>query len=133
MQGLALTTEQIIEILSAYSSSKRLISAVAVSPGWNVLGAFRMPATADVLLSGFGSVSDPDLTMHVRVYCITPGFVGPVAGSTLQITSLTDVRALSGIFTLPGNLDYQFQAEVVGDVGDDQFGAIEAVCPQGSS
>jgi hypothetical protein len=134
MLGFALTTEQIIEILSAYSAPSQEIEAVAATPGWHVIGALRMPVTFDGLqLTAIGSVSDASLTMRVRLYCITPGFVGPVSGASLTIASTTDVSAESGLFDLVGQRLYQFQAEVTGDVGDGLFGVIESASLQGGT
>lgn len=126
MLGLGLTTEQIVEILSAYSAADEEIMAVTATPGWNVVGGFTMPVTATVLLDVMGSVSDAALTMHARLYCVTPGHVGEVTGSTATIASTTDVRALSGEFELAGARAYQFQVEVTGGAGDNFFGVIRA-------
>ena len=127
MLGLGLTTEQIIEILSAYAAPQSEVAAVADTPGWAVLGAFEMPITADeIVLSVVGSVSDASLTMRVRLFCITPTFVGEVSGSIATITSTTDVQVNSGSFELTGGRLYQFQAEVTGDDGDEFFGVVES-------
>jgi hypothetical protein len=47
-----------------------------------------------------------------------------VSGSTVTITSTTDVRALSGLFTLPAG-DFQMQVEVTGDSGEELFGSLK--------
>lgn len=124
MQGFALTTEQIIEILSVYSTPEREIEAVAATPGWNVIGAFVMPASADILVDIMGSVSVDSLTLRVRLYDITPGSIGVVSGSIAQLNSETDVQAYSGRITLQGGHKYQFQAEVTGGSGDGFFGVL---------
>lgn len=131
LSGLALTTEQTIEILSLYSSSAQSILAVAAEPGWNVIGAFPMPTTADIRLDVIGSVSDPSLAMNARMYCVSPGFVGIVSGSSVQLTSVVDVEVFSGQFTLVGGLLYQVQAEVVGNAGDSYFGLVRRAAPAG--
>lgn len=133
MQGLALTTEQIVEILSAYAAPAQTIEAVAATPGWTVIGAFSMPVTFDIQLAAIGSVSDAALTLRVRLYCVTPGFVGAVGGASLLITSTTDVRAESGVFTLTGGRVYQFQAECTGAAGDGLFGVVQSAFPVGGS
>ena len=125
MQGLALTTEQIIEILSVYATAERIIDAVAATPGWHVIGAFSMPASADVLVDAMGSVSDDaSLTLRVRLFDITPGSVGPVSGSLASTTSETDVKFTSGVITLTGGHLYQFQAEVTGGASSSLYGAV---------
>lgn len=124
MQGLALTPEQIIEILSVYATANIEIDAVAASPGWNVIGAFTMPATFPVLVDALGAVSDASLVLRVRLYDITPGSVGAVSGSVAQLNSTTDVQVFSGLITLTGGHVYQFQAEVTGAAGDGFFGAV---------
>lgn len=131
LSGLALTTEQVIEILSLYATSQQPILAVAADPGWNVIGAFPMPTTADIRLDVIGSVSDPSLTMIARLYCVTPGFVGEVSGSRVQLTSMIDVEVFSSQFTLPGNMLYQVQVEVVGNAGDSYFGYVRRAAPAG--
>lgn len=124
MQGLALTPEQIIEILSVYATAEEYIDAVAATPGWTVIGAFAMPATADVLVDLVGLVSDASLTLRVRLYCTTPGAVGVVSGSTAQLTSTTDLQVGSGVVSLTGGRAYQFQAEVTGAAGSGFFGVV---------
>ena len=133
MQGLALTTQQIIETISLYSSSASQVPAVAVAPGWSVFGAFPMGTTAAIRLDVLGSVSDPSLTMTVRLYCITAGSVVAVSGSTCQISSTTDIEVFSGVFTLiGGNRQYQMQCQVVGNVGPSYFGNVRRTAPTGT-
>lgn len=129
LSGLALTTQQILEIISMYSSAQESIIAVAAEPGWNVIGAFPMPTTANVLLDVIGSVSDSSLTMTTRVYCVTPGFVGEVSGSRVQLSSTIDTEVFSAQFALTGSRLYQVQAEVVGAAGDDFFGMLRRAAP----
>lgn len=131
MQGLALTQEQIIEILSVYGTAPFEIEAVATTPGWTVIGAFTMPATTDLRIQALGSVSDASLVLRVRLYCITPGGVGVVSGSTVQLNSVTDIDAFSGVFSLPGGRAYQFQAEVTGGAGSGLFGVVRRSAPVG--
>lgn len=131
MQGLELTTEQIIEILSVYATAEQYIDAVAATPGWTVIGAFTMPATADVLVDVLGSVSNVALALRVRIYDITPGSVGAVSGSTAQLNSTTDTQAYSGVVSLVGGHKYQFQAEVTGLAGSAYFGVVRRAMPVG--
>lgn len=131
LSGLALTTEQVIEILSMYSSSAQSIVAVVTEPGWNVIGAFPMPTTADIRLDVIGSVSDPALTMTARLYCVTPGSVGEVSGSRASIASAIDTEVFSAQFTLQGGCLYQVQVQVVGAAGDNYFGLVRRAAPAG--
>jgi hypothetical protein len=124
MQGFALTLEQIIEIISVYATAEQYIDAVAATPGWVVIGGFTMPATADIQTDVLGSVSDEDLALRVRLYCVTAGAVGVVSGSEAQLSTTEDSRATSGKFTLTGGRTYQFQAEVTGDTGAGFFGVV---------
>lgn len=132
LSGLALTKEETIEILSLYSSSAEQIGAVSAEPGWNCIGAFPMPVTADIRLDALGSVSDDSLTMTIRLFDVTEGSVGPVSGSEVRINStMPDTQAFSGAFTLAGSHSYQVQCQVVGAVGDGFFGNVARVAPTG--
>jgi hypothetical protein len=131
MQGFALTQEQIIEVLSVYATAERQIDAVAATPGWNVIGAFFMPATAVIRVDLLGSVSHASLTLRVRLYCVSPGSVGVVSGSEASLNSLTDVQVFSGNVELTGKRNYQFQAEVTGSSGIDRFGIVRRAAPVG--
>jgi len=132
MSGFALTQEQIIEVLSVYATAERQVDAVAASPGWHVIGAFSMPASADVRVDAIGSVSDDaTLTMRVQLFDITPGLVGPVSGSVASTTSETDVQFFSGVVSLVGGHAYQFQAEVTGGVSSSFYGVVRRACLAG--
>lgn len=131
LSGLALTTQQTVEILSLYSSSQFSIGAVTAAPGWNVVGTFPMPTTASIRLDLIGSVSDPSLVMTARIYCVTPGFVGQVSGSLVSLASMLDVEMFSGLFELVGGRLYQVQAQVVGGAGDSYFGLVRRAAPAG--
>lgn len=132
MQGLALTTEQIIEILSMYATAEQTLDAVAATPGWNVIGAFPMPATAKVRLDVLGLVSDASLQLRARFYCVTDGAVGPVSGSEAVLTDQSDERAYSGVVELVANRTYQIQAEVTGNAGTNYFGTVRRAAPVGT-
>ena len=124
MQGFALTQEQIIEVLSVYATAEQYLDAVAATPGWYVIGAFPMPASADLRLDVIGSVSDAALALRVRLYDVTAGAVAEVSGSTAQLGTTIDSQAFSGVVSLIGGHTYQFQAEVTGSVGSGFFGAV---------
>lgn len=122
------------QILDLFATSQAQVPAVATAPGWTVIGGFRMLITTDIRLEAIGAVSDPSLTMTVRLFCTTPGALGVVAGSlTDPITSTTDVETLSGSFTLPGNRLYQVQAQVVGNLGGQYFGTVRRTAPANSA
>jgi hypothetical protein len=124
MQGFALTQEQIIEVLSVYATAEQQLDAVAATPGWYVIGAFTMPASADLRVDIMGSVSDVSLVQRVRLYCVTAGAVGAVSGSEATLNTLADSQAFSGVVTLTAGRIYQFQAEVTGATGSAYFGVV---------
>ena len=129
--GIALSTEQIIDILSLYSSTAARVDSVTVEPGWQVFGGFPMPATANIRLDVYGSVSDPALILTVRLYCTTPGFAGEVVGSRAAIVGATvDTEVFSSVFEIVGNRSYQMQAQVVGAVAG--FGNVRRAAPAGT-
>lgn len=124
MQGFKLTDEQVIEILSVYATAEQTLDAVAATPGWNVIGAFTMPATAKLRLDVLGLVSDVALQLRSRLYDVTAGSVGAVSGSEAIITSTTDAQAFSGVVTLTALHTYQIQTEVTGALGGTYFGTV---------
>jgi hypothetical protein len=118
------------------TTSLASIAAVTAAPGWNVIGAFPVTGTGvqNVVLDVIGSVSDPSLTLTVRLYCVTPGFVGPVVGvggtpGTAVITSTTDHEVFSSTIQLQAGRLYQVQAQVTGAQGDDYFGLVRRATP----
>lgn len=128
--GLALTKEETIEILSLYATSNRSIVAVAVEPGWEVIGNLgRFPVTADIRLDVTGIVSDDSLVLTTRLYCVTAGFIGEVSGSRVQLSSTIDDQAYSSQFTLTGGRVYQVQSQIVGNEGSDYFGYVRRAAP----
>lgn len=133
MQGLALTQEQIIEVLSVYATAEQYIDAVVTTPGWVVIGAFTMPATADVRVDALGSVSNSALALKIRLYCVTTGAVGAVSGSDAQLSSTTDSQVYSGVISLAAGRMYQFQAEVTGVAGGTYFGVVRRATLAGGS
>jgi len=132
LSGLALTTEQFVEVISMYVASAGRVDAVEVAPGWHIIGPLPVPATANIRFDLLGSVSDESLVLSARLYCVTPGFVGVVPGSSVQLSSTIDVEQFSGEFTLVGNRIYQVWAQVVGAAGDDYFGRVSRAAPTGA-
>lgn len=108
------------------------ILAVASPPGWCVIGAFTTTRVGRFQTHLVGSVSDPALTLTARIYCVTPGHVGPIVGSESVITSVTDVEALSSLYNLDGPFLYQIQAQAVGNAGEDYFATIRRASPEGT-
>lgn len=129
--GISLTLAQMIDVLSLYSSAAQSILGVEAAPGWNVIGAFPMPVSADIKLDVVGSVSHASLIMTARLYCVTPGFIGEVSGSRAQLSSVIDAEVFSGRFGLVGGRLYQVQCQVVGNAGDSYFGIVRRAAPAG--
>ena len=129
LSGLALTKEETVEILSLYATSNRPILAVAVEPGWEVIGTFPFPVTADIRLDVTGVVSHTPLVLTTRMYCVTPGFVGEVSGSRVLLSATVDDQAYSSQFTAVGGRLYQIQSQVVGGAGEDYFGYVRRAAP----
>lgn len=133
-ESLALTQEERLQIVSMYATSARQIDAVAVAPGWEVIGGFPMRVSADVRLEAFGSVSDPSLTLSVCLYCISVGFEGIVTGSTATLAGNTiDADAFSARCSLVGGLLYQVWAQVTGGLGLGLYGQVRRAAPETAS
>lgn len=124
IQGAALTPAPSTEVVTAYAAPPFLVPAVEESPGWHVIGAFSLPLSVNARVHVLGCVSDEDLTLRVRLYCITEGSVGIVSGSTVTITSTTPVEQHSGVVGLTGGRDYQYQAECTGGEQLKDFGVV---------
>lgn len=124
MEGIALGTAELLEVLSTYSAAEQPIPAVTASPGWHVVGAFRMPVTFECRFSLIGSVSKSGLTLRARLFDVTAA--APVSG-TASTASLVDAYATSPATELEGGHIYQMQVEVTGDEGDDSFGSLKAM------
>jgi hypothetical protein len=122
-QGFALTNAATGEVFAYSSGRSDPIPGVAATPGWQVIGAFFFPFTFDVRLDVIALVSDPSLTVRVRLFDMTTA--EPVSGATAQTTSQTSARALSGVVSLQGNRVYEIQAECTGAAGDDFFAIVQ--------
>lgn len=122
MRTIALTSGQTVEIISSFAATNKSIPAVSASPGWHVVGSFRVPVEAKGRLDVVGIVSSGSLTMRVRLFDLTTA--GVVAGSLSELASATvDTYARSGTFVIPGGRLYQVQAEVTGGAG---FGVLKS-------
>jgi hypothetical protein len=126
-KGFGLTIAPEIEVLAAYAAPQGEIPAVAASPGWHVVGAFRLELTATLRIELIGSVSDAALTMRARLFDLED--VAPVASMQASLSALTDEAAYAARVELTGNRIYQIQVEVTGAVGSDKFGVLRSVAP----
>ena len=121
IEGLALTTELLFEVLSNYAAPAQSIPAVSATPGWYVVGGFAMPINFTARLSALASVSNGALTLRGRLYDVTtPGALDAV----LFTQSLVDQVVLSPEFDLKSGHSYQMQIEVTGGAGDAYFGIL---------
>lgn len=124
MEGLALTAEETIEVLSTYTASEQVIAAVATTPGWYVVGAFHMRVTFEARLAVIASVSNASLTLRARLFDLVT--LLPL-DAIISIQSTTDVFQTSPSVALTGGHDYQMQVEVTGGAGDTLFGALKSM------
>lgn len=119
MTGFALETSTSLEIIAAYASPKRTVQ----HSGWEVIGGFFLPKSTPARLEALGLVSRAGLTLNVRLYDLTAKTV--VSGASLNITSTTLARVLSGIVSLTGQRNFQLQAQLASGSGELDFGLIE--------
>jgi hypothetical protein len=126
-RGFGLTSTPEIEVLAAYAAPQDTVAAVAESPGWYVVGAFRLESTAFLRLELIGLVSHASLTMRARLFDLEA--VAEVASMQASLNSLVDTRALSARVELTGNRIYQIQVEVTGSAGADRFGVVRSAAP----
>lgn len=127
MKGFGLTSRPTLEVLSAYSAPQTDIESVATTPGWHVIGAFKMPLTAELHLELIGFVSGAGLTLRARFFDLTAG--APVASSEASITATTDTIAIGPTIELTGGHLYQIQAECTGGGASDEFATVRAASP----
>lgn len=121
---LSLSSSASVQIVAAYSTGQQVVQAVAVSPGWVVLGGFHLTQSVTCRLEALGQVSGEGLTLRVRLWDMRA--LEPV-GSPVQIVSLAPVRRLGGQVSLTGGRHYQVQAECVGGSTEADFGVVPAV------
>jgi hypothetical protein len=126
-KGFGLTQTPEIEVLAAYAAPQGEIPAVEESPGWYVVGAFRLELTTTLRVELIGCVSAEGLTMRARLFDLTA--VAPVASMQASLSALTDEAAYSARVELTGNRIYQIQVEVTGAVGADKFGVLRSAAP----
>jgi hypothetical protein len=123
---MALTPEDLLEVLSVYSALEQAIPAVAATPGWYVVGAFSLRVSYDVRFQVIASVSDASLTLNARLFDMSSTPPAPVAG-VLSLQDLVDAVRTSQVVSLTGGHLYQMQVEVVGDAGEDFFGSLKSM------
>ena len=124
MEGLKLGPDEIIEIIATYTATSQSIPAMGETPGWFVVGAFRMRVNYAVALAAIVSVSDESLTLRARLFDMTAAL--PVA-IHLATQSMVDEYVQSGPADLDGGHVYQMQVEVTGNSGLDYFGSAKAI------
>lgn len=121
-QGFELTTEDILEVIAAYSSPQATIPSVAATPGWQVVGGFFLSDNVSCQLDAIASVTDDSLVCRLRLFDLTA--VAEVSGSRAQTSETVPTRVLSGIVSIQGNRNYQIQAECTGGVADSLFAVV---------
>ena len=124
MEGLKLGPDELLEVITTFSATEQAVPAVTATPGWFVVGAFRMRVTMRVLLSAIVSVSNTALTLRGRLFDMTAGVPVPVFLST---GGMVDAYVQSGAAELRGGHVYQMQVEVVGGSGEEFFGSVKNV------
>lgn len=124
MEGLKLGPDELIEVLSTYTATEQAIPAVGGTPGWYVVGAFRMRASFEIILQGVLCVSHASLTIRARLFDVTAR--EPVA-IQLATQSTVDEYVQSGATVLVGLHVYQMQVEVTGNSGEDYFGSMKSL------
>jgi len=124
MEGLKLSVDELIEVISTYTATEQAIMAVAASPGWYAVGAFKMRATLAVFLGGVVSVSHASLTLRARLFDLTAAVPVEIQLATQE---LVDTYTSSGEAELVGGHIYQMQIEVVGNAGEQYFGSMKSL------
>jgi hypothetical protein len=124
MEGLKLGPDELLEVISTFSATEQAVPAVAASPGWFVVGAFRMRVTMRIVLSAIVSVSSTALTLRGRLFDMTAAAPVPIFLST---ASMVDAYVQSGPAELTGGHIFQMQVEVVGGDGEVFFGSVKNV------
>ena len=119
--GLSQTLAPIVELSADIFVGKMSIEAVEATPGWHVLGEYRVPKTTPALLYAILCVSASGLTVRVRFWSVDDAVA---LDSPVVSTSLVPAYVTSGEVTLEGGKRYQIQAECTGATGDDKFGTI---------
>lgn len=121
-QTIGLTTENQVEVISAYTATNQQLRSVATTPGWYVVGSFYLPISSPARLEAIGLVSAAGITLRVRLFDLVA--CAPVDNSTVEIVAMKiDTRVVSESIDLIGKRLYQIQAEVVGAEG---FGVVAA-------
>lgn len=124
MSGFAVEKVTSLEVVAAWVAPKRVVPAVASSPGWYVMGEYYLPKSTMAQLDAVGAVSHESLTLRVRLWDTTAKAV--VQGG-VSITSVAGTRIKGARVSLTGGRTYQVQAECTGGSGDTLFGVAETV------
>lgn len=121
--GFLVTTTSTTEIVAAPSFGMELVQAVAATPGWQAVGDFYLPTSADdVSLDVTVLCSKAGLLARVRLYDMTA--LAEVSGSVVSTTAIVGTRLLSGLVNLTGGRRYQMQCECTGSTDADAFATV---------
>ncbi len=122
MSGFAVEKVTSLEVVAAWVAPKRVVPAVASSPGWYVMGEYYLPKSTMAQLDVVGCVSDVSLTLRARLWDVQAA--APVPGE-VQIKKVDGDRVKGARVSLLGNRRYQVQVECTGGAGDTLFGVAE--------
>lgn len=123
-QGFAVEEATTIEVVAAWTVPKTVVSCVAASPGWEVLGQYRLPKSCVARLEVIHLTTHEDLTSRVRLWDSTAG--EPVSGA-VSTSSTEPTHSLGGKVQLIGGHSYQVQAECTGSpAASDKFSVVES-------
>jgi hypothetical protein len=123
MSGFALEKAGTVEVVAAWTVPQRVITAVAVAPGWNSLGEFYLPKSCDAKLDVVAFVAASGLTFTARLWDTT---AKAAVNGSVSTTSQAPTRLLGETVTLTGDRTYQLQVQCVGSAGDNKFGIVSA-------
>lgn len=122
-QGFAVESATSVEIVAAWTTPATVVSAVAASPGWRVIGEYYLPKSCAARLDVVHLVSAVGLTSRVRLWDTLDG---AVPGS-VETGAVVPTRSLGGMVQLTGGRTYQIQAECTGAApAYDKFSAVLA-------
>lgn len=120
-QGFAVESATSVEIVAAWTTPATVVSAVAASPGWRVIGEYYLPKSCAARLDVVHLVSAVGLTSRVRLWDTHDGSAVPGA---VETGAVVPTRSLGGMAQLTGGRTYQIQAECTGASGETKFSRI---------
>src|SRR5690606_25730797 len=92
MSGFAVEKVTSLEVVAAWVAPKRVVPAVASSPGWYVMGEYYLPKSTMAQLDVVGCVSDASLTLRARLWDVQAA--APVPGE-VQIKKVDEIGRAS--------------------------------------